>query len=139
MAQSLSSLFELLHFKTHSKLIICKKNRTEPKKPASSLVCAAGFHLPEFGLERFCRTDGSQTSEPVFLLALLDSFDPDAGDGIRGQVDETLETNNVVAAQDSWSITGLDCSETQHLTTPRCTLNGLVPKLLDVESACGFA
>ena len=75
-----------------------------------------GFVLPEFGLERFCMVDG--TSHDVYVLAEFDSYDGDMNDNVKGQVEETLETNNV-ASDGPWQITDLDCSGVIDVTQNR--------------------
>ena len=70
-------------------------------------------------MERFCNIEGDSNTHDVYVLAKLDSYDDDPYDGIKGQVDETLETNNVAAAT-AYQIGNLDCSGGIDLQSAAC-------------------
>ena len=58
------------------------------------------------------------TSHNVYVLAEFDSYDGDMNDVVKGQIEETLETNNV-ASDGPWQITNLDCSGVIDITQNR--------------------
>ena len=75
--------------------------------------------LPETGLERFCALTGGATRN-VYVLAEFDSYHGNTEQGdddVMGQIEETLETNNVAASTTSWQISNVDCSGVEDITT----------------------
>ena len=58
------------------------------------------------------------TSHNVYVLVEFDSYDGDMNDVVKGQIEETLETNNV-AVDGPWQITNLDCSGVIDITQNR--------------------
>ena len=64
-----------------------------------NLDSSQGITLPMKGIERFCG------ATELFIGVVIDSYETDDG---RGEVDEVLETNNVLWSQHT-SLVGLNC------------------------------
>ena len=87
-----------------------------------TLCCcfAAGFLLPEEGLERFC--GGSS----VYVGVEVDSYDQSPEDQMLGQVNETLETNNVLWHKTAITLAGLTCNDKNIAKSCKSSSNKLI-------------
>ena len=64
-------------------------------------------------MEKFCDSD-------VYVLAKFDSYDEDPDDLVKGQIEETLETDNVASTTAGYRIGMLDCSGAMDITDQKC-------------------